>query len=164
MANPTDEEAGEDRFRRVWWGHGIAAITFFALCSSLLKFAPPIELSVIGLAAAATIMLIYSGTSSDYAIAGIVMLVVGALIGLFAFWYAFGLLTLTTDNARHNEARCLAIQHDMLSAHPRRSDGPDLFQALGCQPSGEGGVAAPPTDRERKAGHPLPWGGYPPAR
>jgi len=92
------------------------------------------------------------------------MLVVGALIGLFAFWYAFGLLTLTTDNARHNEARCLAIQHDMLSAHPRRSDGPDLFQALGCQPSGEGGVAAPPTDRERKAGHPLPWGGYPPAR
>ena len=63
-----------------------------------------------------------------------------------------------------NDHRCLAIQHDMLSAHPRRSDSPDLFQALGCRPQGSGGVYAPPTARERIARRPLPSGGYPPPR
>lgn len=50
--------------------------------------------------------------------------------------------------ARHDDAndrRCLAIQRDMLSARPRRTDGPDLFQALGCRPQGEGSVYAPRT-------------------
>ncbi|WP_235516878.1 hypothetical protein [Sphingomonas sp. Leaf28] len=43
-----------------------------------------------------------------------------------------------------NDRRCLAIQHDMLSASPRRSDSADLFQALGCRPQGEGSVFAKP--------------------
>lgn len=43
----------------------------------------------------------------------------------------------------NNDRRCLAIQRDMLSARPRRSDSPDLFQALGCRPQGEGSVYAP---------------------
>lgn len=43
-----------------------------------------------------------------------------------------------------NDKRCLAIQRDMLSARPRRSDSPDLFQALGCRPQGEGSVYALP--------------------
>lgn len=47
--------------------------------------------------------------------------------------------------ARANDRRCLAIQRDMLSARPRRSDSPDLFQALGCRPQGEGSVYAPLT-------------------
>lgn len=38
--------------------------------------------------------------------------------------------------------RCLAIQHDMLSAQPHRDDGPELFQALGCRPQGAGSVFA----------------------
>jgi hypothetical protein len=49
--------------------------------------------------------------------------------------------------AAANDRRCLAIQGDMLSARPRRSDGPDLFQALGCRPQGEGNVFAPPPKR-----------------
>jgi hypothetical protein len=42
-----------------------------------------------------------------------------------------------------NDRRCLALQRDILSARPRRSDSPDLFQALGCRPQGEGSVYAP---------------------
>jgi hypothetical protein len=41
-----------------------------------------------------------------------------------------------------NERRCLAIQHDMLSAKPLRADGPMLFQALSCKPKGAGSVHA----------------------
>ena len=43
-----------------------------------------------------------------------------------------------------NSRRCEAIQKDMLSARPRRSDSVDLFQALGCRPQGQGNVYAPP--------------------
>lgn len=47
-----------------------------------------------------------------------------------------------TRDLHANEARCLAIQHDMLSSMPLRSDDPDLFQALGCRPQGGGSVYA----------------------
>ncbi len=64
-----------------------------------------------------------------------------------------------------NDKRCLAIQRDMLSAHPRISDGPGKFQALGCRPQGtDTRIFVPPTDRERAAGKALPHGGYPPPR
>jgi hypothetical protein len=54
-----------------------------------------------------------------------------------------GLVLLTTDATTHyttNKKRCVAIQEDMLSIAPRRADGPDLFQALRCQPQGAGEV------------------------
>lgn len=43
-----------------------------------------------------------------------------------------------------NDARCLAIQSDMLSAKPKRTDDAGLFSALGCHPQGAGSVYAPP--------------------
>lgn len=49
-----------------------------------------------------------------------------------------------TKDSRANDARCLAIQQDMLAAEPKRTDGPDLFQALACRPQGEGSVFAKP--------------------
>lgn len=70
-------------------------------------------------------------------------------------WAANGAL----NNAMLNDRRCFAIQHDMLSAQPRRNDGPDLFQALGCRPQGVGSVFARPTRLERRANHKLPNGG-----
>lgn len=48
----------------------------------------------------------------------------------------------SVSNEAANDKRCLAIQRDMLSSMPLRSDGPDLFQALGCRPQGEGSVYA----------------------
>lgn len=48
-----------------------------------------------------------------------------------------------SDDGKANDKRCLAIQRDMLSAMPLRNDDPDLFQALGCHPQGQGSVYAP---------------------
>lgn len=60
-----------------------------------------------------------------------------------------------------NDERCRAIQEDMLSAHPRKANGPGLFQALGCAPTGDDPtIFVPPTDRESRAGKALPFGGY----
>lgn len=42
-----------------------------------------------------------------------------------------------------NVRRCEAVQADMLKSHPQRSDGPELFQALGCRPQGFDSVHAP---------------------
>lgn len=49
----------------------------------------------------------------------------------------------TTTLYGHNQKRCASIQGDMLSVTPRRSDGPDLFQALGCRPQGSEDVHFP---------------------
>ncbi len=46
-----------------------------------------------------------------------------------------------------NDQRCTIIQDDMLSAAPRLWDGPRLFQALSCVPSGTKGVSFPPSSR-----------------
>jgi len=45
-----------------------------------------------------------------------------------------------------NDRRCLALQRDILSAYPRKPDGPALFQAFGCRPQGEGSVMVPPSN------------------
>lgn len=71
--------------------------------------------------------------------------VVGGL-GVFLLMLSF---FQAEDESWANDRRCLAIQRDMLSAQPRRHDGPDLFQALGCRPQGEGSVYAAPVGRKR---------------
>ncbi len=43
-----------------------------------------------------------------------------------------------------HDRQCEALQSDMLSARPRRSDSKDLFVALGCRPQGSGNVFAKP--------------------
>jgi hypothetical protein len=58
----------------------------------------------------------------------------------FGFWLLASALTTATTNSTLNDRRCLALQRDMLSARPRRADGPDLFAALGCRPQGGGSV------------------------
>jgi hypothetical protein len=69
----------------------------------------------------------------------------GLLVGALLFAIGQG-VRITTPPAVDiaNGRRCIAIQRDMLSAMPRRADGPDLFRALGCRPQGEGNVYAAP--------------------
>lgn len=81
------------------------------------------------------------------------VLVIGAIFGLAMFD--------TLRAQEFNQRRCLSIEKDMLSARPRRNDSHDLFSALGCKPQSLMRPYAPPTDREKRAGHPLPSGGYP---
>lgn len=81
-----------------------------------------------------------------------------AIIGVGSYYYvSAGPIASYKANVR----RCLAIQRDMLSAHRRLSDGPEVFQALGCRPQGDGIIRVPATDREKRVGHALPNGGYP---
>lgn len=72
--------------------------------------------------------------------------VVLAVLALLSFVTSAILVVADYREDKANDRRCLAIQRDMLSAQPRRADGPDLFQALGCRPQGEGNVYAPRHD------------------
>ncbi len=159
------EESSSDaaaKFQRHWWGYGVGLVVAYAFGAPVLRFVPPAPLFVFGFLACTTVAVSYfNSLYRDLIGVRFGMVVNLMLIGLTGVTGCFFVVQAAKD-AVTNDARCLAIQRDMLAAHPRRSDGPDLFQALGCRPQGQGGVAAPPTDRERKAGRPLPWGGYPP--
>jgi len=82
--------------------------------------------------------------------------------GIFFIFGALASADRIDPDSQFNLARCLALQNDFLNAHPRRSDSREIFDTLKCRPQGRGGISAPPTDREKRVGHPLPWGGYPP--
>lgn len=66
-----------------------------------------------------------------------ILFVMIALIGLSR------LVANALDESEKNHSRCAAVQSDMLSANPSRSDGPDLFQALRCRPQGDQNVSFP---------------------
>jgi hypothetical protein len=84
-------------------------------------------------------------------------------VGAFIVGAALALV-LIDPGQRANADRCRVLQADMLRAQPLRPDSRELFAVLGCRPQGTGKVYARPTAREEKAGHPLPYGGYPPPR
>lgn len=158
------EENLSGRWIARWTGLGIAAAVLAFFSSAEIAAADPVRLASIGLFIAIAIAVDHHAATNP----GDKYLRIWHGVTLVSFIGGAFILQMTAREAEAtlsaNKARCLAIQRDMLSAHPRRSDGPDLFQALGCRPQGEGGVSAAPTDRERKAGHPLPSGGYPPSR
>jgi hypothetical protein len=52
-------------------------------------------------------------------------------------------VTRAMHEAVDNDIRCLHVQEDMLMPIPRRADGPDLFQALGCRPQGTSDIQFP---------------------
>lgn len=65
-----------------------------------------------------------------------------AILSLIAFISSALFIVVNYRDDYANDIRCFAIQRDMLSSMPLRSDDPDLFQALGCRPQGEGSVYA----------------------
>lgn len=114
---------------------------------------------VFALMASFTILAISIDRIKRWANVGKVLVVVWVILSaamIFILWPPL-------EYSEYNDARCASLEGDMLSAHPRRSDSHDLFTAFGCRPSLKMPVHALPTDREKKAGHPLPWGGYPPS-
>jgi len=124
---------------------GAAVLAFSA--SPLMRYADPVEIWTFGIALASMIIINLIEDEEANSPLGIVTTrVVGyGTICLIVWWSSDW-----TSSAKANDRRCLAIQGDMLSAQPRRADGPDLFQALGCRPQGEGSVHAPP-DRTGKS-------------
>lgn len=67
-----------------------------------------------------------------------------ALIGLLGLTWQ---VSVASHWATENAERCAQIQQDMLSAHPRRPDGADIYQALGCTPRGDADVEFSPRVR-----------------
>lgn len=47
------------------------------------------------------------------------------------------------ENSTKNDERCVIIERDMLSASPRRADGPDIFAAMNCRPQLDDTIAFP---------------------
>jgi hypothetical protein len=67
------------------------------------------------------------------------------LAGLIsALCFAIGAyhLSFAKEGTASSRNRCLAIQTDMLSSRPKRTDDVAIFQALGCRQQGDGSVYA----------------------
>jgi hypothetical protein len=155
--------AARDRMATSLWAYGVGAAIVYALAGDYISAIPAPTRFALAISIATAISLLhqafaYDKTGPRYAMA-LFVIVVGLALAV-----ALNPIFLSIDAGfTANYKRCLAIQRDMLSAHPRIADGPNKFQALGCRPQGtDTRIFVPPTDRERAAGKPLPWGGYSP--
>lgn len=119
----------------------LAAVALIAFC--LQPMLPFVDMDkLLGGTCFAAIGIIWAG--SDFVmlrvrrltLVGIALLIVGAFF-----------MALATQGAGRlsavNDIRCEHIQNDMLAASPLRSDGPAIFQALGCHPRGDRDFATP---------------------
>lgn len=132
-----------EEWNKALWGFGIGVLSLLTLSGPLMRFTDPAFMSTIGLWTAMAIgfahyWIILKGEAGKWAIRLIVFPV--ALV----FVIILVAQRVASNDSNANDRRCMAIQLDMLSARPRRADGPDLFQALGCRPQGEGSVYAVP--------------------
>lgn len=120
----------------------IVAIFAFAVVwayfnAPLLRFADPAFLALAGSALAVGAGLSLGHTSRWQKIVALFATGIGVLSLAL-------LINAAIQDSIANQGRCLALQNDMLSASPLRSDGPALFQALGCRPQGGGTAAVMP--------------------
>lgn len=130
------------------WRRGLSAVLFMAALAAfatqpMIPFYDAIGFQSAALLFAASVIGLAATwppkTPTDW-------LIVAAGI-VFLLWGGWALVDETRAaewRARANDRRCRQIQTDMLSARPRRADGPDLFQALGCRPQADGFVGFPP--------------------
>ncbi len=150
-----------ERGQAAMWGVGVAVLCAYTTGQSFIRVGDSAVIAEIGLFAG-LFALLFNGI---YILPGAFRRPF-ALAALIALSICGGLLSTNArsmvNQVQANDDRCQLIQDDMLSAKPRKANGPELFQALGCTPTGtDRRVFVPPTDREIAAGHPLPNGGYP---
>ena len=129
----------------MWTASFTAAGVTLAYCiAPLVRFAPLATLSLGGGLLAFAILFLVPGLFTAIRQPWPVTRVLGTACMLVGVPVTIGALVQAARSAHANDERCLAIQRDMLSARPRRTDGPDLFQALDCRAQGEGSVFAVP--------------------
>lgn len=116
----------------------------WAFAAPILRYVQASDIWAVGVALGVVIYAGYWAMIYFDSRDGKAMLIVALLFAIFAVYLTAPMLDHAFADSAANDKRCLAIQRDMLSARPRRSDGPDLFQALSCRPQGEGSVYAPP--------------------
>lgn len=150
-----------EKFARFAWSFGTIAVITVYMGGGLLRYGDPVGLFVAALCAGGMLSTFHVGMLMRYAWLLIIPGLFFVLFSLGFFQVAPSLLPSMARASRANDKRCLALQRDMLSEHPLRSDDPDLFQALGCRPQGEGSVYAPASESMIAVHHWLPWGGLP---
>jgi len=114
--------------------------------SPLIPYADPLHFAAVGIFAASAVYTRHTAATSNGPLSKL-MFAVAACCLLTAGYMSIRVTSEIKHNYSANSRRCLAIQTDMLAAMPRRTDDPDMFQALGCRPLGEGSVYASPRKR-----------------
>lgn len=126
----------------------IAAVSAY-FAAPILRFVNPVPLATFGLMLGVGAGGSWVAIRSDW---GWKWLVPTAVLGLVGLLLIALFITDAFVASEKNDERCAAIQHDMLSASPRRSDGAALFEALACRPRGNESVSfkapARPTTRQ----------------
>lgn len=135
-----DLEAGA-RWRDTAWGMAAALVVISYCAAPFLQYTHPGNLLSLGAALGGSLVAIY-GLFIYRGLAGFIFLLVTIAFGSMFVDRLQKTVKPAAISVEANQRRCLAIQKDMLSSSPLRSDGPDLFQALGCRPQGEGSVYA----------------------
>lgn len=150
--NETDaEKVDREQGRAVLWGIGVAALGMVTLGQPLIRYGDAVELGCLGLTAGMFAFLF----DASYGFRGwlrIAFIFASLVMLTFGAFQAIPLAKVAAWRSATNDRRCMAIQLDMLSAHPRRADAPALFHALGCVPTDE----PPPKTRELSAPQPQP--------
>ena len=140
------EKVDREQGRAVLWGIGVAALGMMTLGQPLIRYGDAVELGCLGLTAGMFAFLF----DASYGFRGwlrIAFMFMSLLMLTFGAFQAIPLAKVAARRSATNDRRCMAIQLDMLSAHPRRADGPALFHALGCVPTDD----PPPKTRELSA-------------
>jgi len=131
VSEPADPAKGQAAL----WGIGIATLCAMTTGQSFLRFGDSAPIASLGLLAGLFVLLLYAA----YAVQGWVRapFLLGSILAMLA---SGGLLVwhLPTMIARSdaNDRRCELLQEQMLSAHPLKVSAPEVFKALGCQPTG----------------------------
>ncbi|MBI0530369.1 hypothetical protein [Sphingomonas sp. TX0522] len=138
---PDTKLSGEQEWRQTWAGYGIGAIVVAYFATPALRYMDARTLLVVGTLMGFAIASWYD-VWRDTAKRKPAHLTLGGVWIVAALFIGWSELSRGIESISANDRRCLAIQRDMLSSMPMRSDDPDLFQALGCRPQGGGSVYA----------------------
>jgi hypothetical protein len=124
------------------WGIGIALACAFALGQPLIDYFEPVQSTAIGILTGSAVLSLHAiWMRKGWCRYAFLTISLASIIAAAVF--LFGQALEATRQSRANDDRCNAIQTDMLRADPARSDGPALFQALKCSPSGTEAVNFP---------------------
>lgn len=124
-----------ERGRLVLWGVGIVAVCALTTGQSFLRFGDSGTMLGVSLLAGLFALLF----NAVYVLPGWTrrFFLVGSILALIACAVALVLqFKPMIERANANDKRCEKLQEQMLALHPTMSSAPEVFRALGCDPSG----------------------------
>lgn len=121
------------------------AVVMYVTSSTILRYFDPRLLYSIGIIVSGAIMFSFlESVIENKKLKKLCSIILFSIL-TYATYNFTTLLDFYGKASQANDQRCYQLELDMLSAKPRRSDGPDIFQALGCRPQGYENVSFPQT-------------------